>query len=262
MTDLDNLRFYIYAMEPPKEALRDFIKSGGFKGTDINAMWRIKKLTELFGPCGFGWYYKVTRREILQFDVTHQKCLVDIELYVRDPESAEWSMPIFGTGGNDWVAKDSKGNIKVNDELYKMAITDAIGNACKSLGFGATVYWSQDTTKYTVDEEGNFYETVMTEEELKAEKKKAMQEQAKEDGFFGKAETEADAEKINIRKSTQCMKAIQSWIEEDMLINASHEVIAEYAKRFGQMDSWSPGTYIQCYKELRDAGIKLEEVNL
>lgn len=84
--------------------------------------------------------------------------------------------------------------------------------------------------------------------------------QVEDDPFLGK--TESDAEKINLRKSTQCKKAIESWISEDPLMNGSNEVIGEYAKQYGQMDGWSPGTYIQCYKELRDAGIKLEEVNL
>ena len=29
--------------------------------TDINPMWRIRELTELFGPCGIGWKYKIVR---------------------------------------------------------------------------------------------------------------------------------------------------------------------------------------------------------
>jgi len=184
--DANNLRFYIPSMEPPKEALKPFQRAGGFRGTDINAQWRIKQLTALFGPVGFGWYYEVTRREILQFDVTHQKCLVDINLYIRDPETKEWSKPIVGTGGNDWVSKGKDGSIRVNDELYKMAITDALGNACKSLGFGASVYWDQDKSKYTVDEDGNYYEVVATEEELKAQKKAEMFEQMGGDPFFSK----------------------------------------------------------------------------
>ena len=189
--DANNLRFYIPSMTPPKEALKPFMRAGGFKGTDINAQWRIKQLTTLFGPCGFGWYYEVTRREILQFDITHQKCLVDINLYIRDPETKEWSKPIVGTGGNDWVSKSNKdGTIKVNDELYKMAITDALGNACKSLGFGASVYWDQDRTKYTVDEDGNYFEVVTTEEELK--KQQAEERRAKADSFLKKEQTESD----------------------------------------------------------------------
>ena len=34
-----------------------------------------------------------------------------------------------------------------------MAYTDAIGSACKMLGMGADVYWSEDRTKYTANNE-------------------------------------------------------------------------------------------------------------
>ena len=205
--DANNLRFYIPSMEPPKEALRPFQRAGGFRGTDINAQWRIKQLTSLFGPVGFGWYYEVTRREILQFDIAHQKCLVDINLYVRDPDTKEWSKPIFGTGGNDWISKSKDGSIKVNDELYKMAITDALGNACKSLGFGASVYWDQDKSKYTVDEEGNYFEVVMTAEEEKAAKKQEIIEQMGGDPFFGKKTPTQESEFVTGDKAKQRLDA-------------------------------------------------------
>ena len=51
----DNLTYYNYARQVPKEALKAF-NNGRFSGTDINPMWRIKMLTEMFGPCGVGWY--------------------------------------------------------------------------------------------------------------------------------------------------------------------------------------------------------------
>ena len=55
---MDNLFFYEKGREVPANAKRE-IDGGRLKGkTDINPMWRIKKLTELFGPCGIGWYYK------------------------------------------------------------------------------------------------------------------------------------------------------------------------------------------------------------
>ena len=38
------------------------IKGGKLSGfTDINPMWRIQKLTELFGVCGVGWYTEIKR---------------------------------------------------------------------------------------------------------------------------------------------------------------------------------------------------------
>lgn len=49
---MTNLEIYEKSRTVPKEAKKS-IAGGKLKGkTDINPMWRIKKLTELFGPCG------------------------------------------------------------------------------------------------------------------------------------------------------------------------------------------------------------------
>ena len=50
-----NVRFYQKFMETPKDAQKSF-NNGRFSGTDINPMFRIKILTEVFGPSGFGWW--------------------------------------------------------------------------------------------------------------------------------------------------------------------------------------------------------------
>lgn len=142
---MDNLSIYNNVRHVPDTAKKD-IAAGRMKGkTDINPMWRIKVLTEQFGPCGIGWYYKTTNKWIERYD---KECaaFVDIELFVK--VNNEWSMPISGTGGSMFVAVESKGPY-VSDECYKMATTDAISVACKQLGIGADVYWDKDKTKYT-----------------------------------------------------------------------------------------------------------------
>jgi hypothetical protein len=140
-----NLRYYAYARSVPKEAQKDF-NNGSFSGTDINPMWRIRMLTEMFGPAGVGWYTEVLseRQEQLTEDTTIS--IVDLNLYVN--VDGQWSKPIFGTGGNTLKTKTSKGYIKTTDEGYKMAYTDALGVACKALGIGAEIYWARDKTKY------------------------------------------------------------------------------------------------------------------
>ena len=51
----DNLSIYERVRSVPTEA-KKAIEAGRLKGkSDINPMWRIKKLTEDFGPVGFGW---------------------------------------------------------------------------------------------------------------------------------------------------------------------------------------------------------------
>lgn len=140
---MDNLRYYNRGREVPKEAQKAF-NNGRFSGTDINPMWRIKMLTELFGPAGIGWYVEVISQRAEQLDDQNMMAIVDINLYIKDGE--HWSKPIYGTGGNMLIAKG-----KPSDEGYKMAYTDAISVACKALGIGADVYFANDKTKYTTD---------------------------------------------------------------------------------------------------------------
>lgn len=144
---MNNLEIYEKVRKVPEEAKRK-ISGGRLSGmTDINPMWRIKTLTEQFGPCGIGWYYDVVNKwtekageEVAAF--------VDIEMYIK--AGGEWSKPIHGTGGSMFVAKESKG-IHISDECFKMAITDAISVACKQLGIGADVYWEKDVSKYKTE---------------------------------------------------------------------------------------------------------------
>ncbi len=142
---MHNLRIYEQGRTVPQEAQKQF-NNGRFSGTDINPMWRIKKLTELFGPAGIGWYTEVIseRSERLMDDAVI--AIVDLNLYVKD--GGEWSKPIFGTGGNTLVSAGRKG-VTASDEGYKMAYTDALSVACKALGIGADVYFGADKTKYT-----------------------------------------------------------------------------------------------------------------
>lgn len=141
----DNLKIYNAVKKVPKEAQRP-ITGGRLKGkTEINPMWRIKALTEQFGPCGIGWYYEVAR-QWLEPSGSEVAAFVNIQLYIKVGD--EWSKPISGVGGAMFV-EQQKGGAYVSDECYKMATTDAISVACKQLGIGADVYWEADKTKYT-----------------------------------------------------------------------------------------------------------------
>lgn len=147
---MEKMEIYNRVRQVPDEA-KKAISAGRLKGmTDINPMWRIKKLTEEFGPCGIGWWTKVTDR--WTETVGDETCaFVDLELYIKVGD--EWSKPITGSGGSKLATKERSG-VYVSDECYKMAETDALSVACKKLGIGADVYFSADRTKYsqTVDD--------------------------------------------------------------------------------------------------------------
>lgn len=148
----DNMKIYNASRTVPDEALKP-INGGRLKGmSDINPMWRIKCLTEQFGPCGFGWKYEITRQWTEQGAGDEISAFCNINLYVK--WNGEWSEAIPGTGGSAYVAKEFKG-LYTSDECFKMALTDAISIACKALGFAADVYYAKDRTKYTLQEEGS-----------------------------------------------------------------------------------------------------------
>ena len=152
---MENLELYEKFRTVPDEAKKP-INGGRLKGkTDINPMWRIKALTEAFGPCGIGWYYKPVNKW-MERQGEEVAAFVDIELYVK--YEGEWSKPIPGTGGSMFVAEEKNG-LYVSDECYKMATTDAISVACKQLGFGADVYWSSDRSKYDTQAQEPVIET-------------------------------------------------------------------------------------------------------
>lgn len=145
---MTNMDFYDFFRSVPADAKRP-IEAGRLKGfTDINPMWRIKILTELFGPCGIGWWYKITDKRIETFG-TEMKAFVDIELYYTygDERGDKVSHPVVGTGGAPFVSMEKNGPY-VSDECFKMALTDAISVATKSLGVGADVYYEKDRDKY------------------------------------------------------------------------------------------------------------------
>lgn len=143
---MENLYIYESARTVPEGAKKK-IGAGRLSGmTDINPMWRIKKLTELFGPCGIGWKIDNVEKSVLDGNDGVKVAVVDIDLFIKNGE--QWSEPIHGTGGSTLVAKEKNG-LYTSDEAFKMAYTDAISVSCKLLGFGADVYWDADRqTKY------------------------------------------------------------------------------------------------------------------
>ena len=149
----DNLSIYDRVRTVPKEAMTS-IDGGRLKGnSSITPMWRIKKLTEVFGPVGFGWYTEVIKTWTEVDENADVAVFVDINLFVK--KDGEWSKPIYGNGGNKLISHERKyeNGTQVlvpylDDDAYKKAYTDAISVAAKALGIGADVYFEKDVTKY------------------------------------------------------------------------------------------------------------------
>lgn len=148
----DNMMIYNRVRAVPQEAQKSF-SNGSFNGTDVNPMWRIQTLTEVFGPAGIGWYYEVLSERAETYGDTVM-AIVDLNLYVKIGD--EWSKPIYGTGGN-LLVQMTKSGPRPSDEGYKKALTDALSIACKALGVAADIWYSKGvnvdpTMKYATNQ--------------------------------------------------------------------------------------------------------------
>lgn len=155
----EKMKIYEALRKVPEDAIKK-IEAGNLKGmSNINPMWRIKALTEQFGPCGIGWYVEEVERWNESFTVpvkinnqyTEQlQVAVYMKIHLFVKIDGEWSNPILGFGGSKEAGKGVGDGI--SDECYKMAYTDALSVACKALGIGADVYYEADITKYGVSD--------------------------------------------------------------------------------------------------------------
>jgi hypothetical protein len=134
---MSNTEIWNKFSRPPETALKQ-ITAGRLSGkTDINPQWRMLAMTEAFGPCGIGWKYQINR---MWTEAGHENVVfafADISVFIK--VDGKWSDPIPGIGGNKLVEKERNGMYN-NDEAYKMAVTDALSVALKSLGVAADIY--------------------------------------------------------------------------------------------------------------------------
>lgn len=218
----DNLWVWNAGAEVPKKACKAFDR-GAFKGTDINRMWRIQILTDLFGPAGIGWSWKIIDTHTYKLEGLDRVVIFARgELRLFDKETKQWSEPIIGFGGNDLVIVNKDGRIRINDEAEKMVDTDAFGHACSKLGIGASVYWNE-ATKYTSadDDVGYVQKPKTTAIPVK-------QTVPKKDPFFKTADDIA-AEKADDQRKTTKMELVGKVREyqEDAVYGAMAAVVTE-----------------------------------
>ncbi len=155
---MEHLEIWQKVARPPETALKK-IQGGRLSGmTDINPQWRLKAMTEVFGPCGIGWKYDIVRQWTEPGPAGEVLAFTQVALFVRRPIEDEdgkgtyWSDPIPGIGGSMLIAKESSG-LRANDEAFKMSLTDALSVAMKQLGVASDIYERKyDGSKYTEPE--------------------------------------------------------------------------------------------------------------
>ena len=115
------------------------INKGFGEITTIDPQWQIMKMTEVFGPVGVGWGYKV--------DYTYTDQLVFAEVSIWTSAATSLSADSYGPVCS--VQKLWRKTGALDDEAPKKAMTDAMTKALSHLGMSADVFLGMfDNSKY------------------------------------------------------------------------------------------------------------------
>lgn len=140
----DNLRIWNALGKTDPAHTKQFQRAGGFRGTALKPIWVEKRLTELFGPCGIGWGTEAPEFRTMEAAGETLVYATVRGWYVENGVRGE----VYGVGG-DKVVSITKNGPKADDEAFKKAATDAIGNAFKHVGVGADIHMGQfEDSKY------------------------------------------------------------------------------------------------------------------
>lgn len=136
---------------------KGFKRAGGFTGTAIKPMWSFRRMTEQFGPCGLGWGVNEPSFQVVPGCDGEVLVYCTVSVWYTEGESKPVG-ETFGVGGDKVVVKQTSG-LRSDDEAFKKAYTDAIGNALKLIGVGADVHMGLfDDSKYVNEMRQEFSE--------------------------------------------------------------------------------------------------------
>jgi hypothetical protein len=148
---LDPMRLWRRLQRTDPKHTKPFTRPGGFRGTQIDPTWRMQTMTEVFGPVGQGWGW-----EQLDWTLAERMVFICVRVWYRDPDSGAmaWTGPQWG--GTTMVRRRS-GLDELDDECFKMSMTDAVGKCLVQIGLAADVHLGQfDDSKYREESEA-FY---------------------------------------------------------------------------------------------------------
>ncbi len=150
----DNLALWNALGRTDPSQTKKFKRGGGFSGTAIKPVYTEQKMTETFGPVGIGWGFSEPKFQIVPGD--NKEMMVFCWLTLWFVQDGNKSSDIPGVGG-DKIVTHIKASEQYNrperwendDEAFKKAFTDALGNAMKHLGMSADVHMGLfDDSKY------------------------------------------------------------------------------------------------------------------
>lgn len=145
---------------------------GGFRGTATRPIWNEMRLTEHFGPCGLGWGFRKPGFTLTPTVDGQHLVICLLECWYADGDGNPASL--WGIGGDTILKMNRDGKVSSDDESYKKAFTDALGNAFKHIGVNADIHMGMfDDSKYVNETRAHFAEAASEPAEARTTAKAA-----------------------------------------------------------------------------------------
>lgn len=191
MADNKNLALWDRLGKTDPKHTKAFSRAGGFRGTAIKPIYTTQKMTEEFGPAGQGWGMGEPSFQVVPGSDGQVAVFCTVALWYVTAESGD-PCTVYGVGG-DMVVVKQKDFLRTDDEAFKKAFTDAIGNAMKHLGMSADVHMGLfDDSKYVREVAAEFADDERPPRQIEADEPKSLPK-AKARDVDGQMRDEIDA---------------------------------------------------------------------
>lgn len=174
----NNLQVWEAVQATDPKYTRQYKNDGG--GTSINAIYMIKKATELFGPLGTGWGYDIVEE---RFDTGGPIAEVDGQVVYAQMHSLKvqlWYMSegkkatVTHFGHTPFVTKNKYG-VSTDMEAPKKSLTDAIKKCLSMLGFSADIFMGEFDDPTYLEKRAQDAEVERAENQVEAKTKQEME---------------------------------------------------------------------------------------
>ncbi|KJF79302.1 hypothetical protein UA45_00325 [Morganella morganii] len=172
LADTDNLSIWKQVQRTDPRFTKP-LEGAGFQGTSINSNYMFMRATEIFGPIGEGWGYEVVEEKFLDGKPLTEPVMENNKQvalrYLRDADGSLFCEQNHSIKIQFWYrSKDGKCcyfesygatpyryqtqyGIKVDAEVIKKSLTDAIKKALSMLGFSSDVFMGMhDNPEYLI----------------------------------------------------------------------------------------------------------------
>lgn len=169
---------------------------GSFKGTAVDAIYNIKRVTEQLGPVGFAWGWRIVKDELVKFDdgtaaepTWIHNCVV--RAWFRQEDGGIREVEHVGsTIAARHVGRGPNRRFMVDDEYAKKSVTDALSKIMVSLGASADIWLGRfDGNKYVPPAVGNGNAAAADGDDLPAPRARAVED----DGLLAEARSHLHA---------------------------------------------------------------------